>query len=76
MNETLHTYQKLVSWVEDIKERNHSSAAALFIMKDNEVVLEHYSGNHSNTENSATITASSQFNVAELLRFSGCLCTI
>jgi len=64
VNETLHTYQKLVSWVEDIKERNHSSAAALFIMKDNEVVLEHYSGNHSNTENSATITASSQFNVA------------
>ncbi|WP_459503473.1 serine hydrolase domain-containing protein [Bacillus sp. C1] len=60
----MHTYQNLVSWVEEIKERNHSSAAALFIMKDNELVLEHYSGKHSNTENSALVTASSQFNVA------------
>lgn len=64
MNETLHAYQKLISWVENIKEQNHSSAAALFMMKNNKVVLEHYSGNHSNAENSAPITASSQFNVA------------
>lgn len=58
------TYQKLISWVEDIKLRNHSSAAALFIMKDNKVVLEHYSGTHSNKKDSAPITAKSQFNVA------------
>ncbi|PEA53938.1 penicillin-binding protein [Bacillus pseudomycoides] len=57
-------YEHLISWVENIKERNHSSAAALFIMKDNQVVLEHYSGTHSNTKNSSPITATSQFNVA------------
>ncbi|MDM5155092.1 serine hydrolase domain-containing protein [Bacillus sp. DX1.1] len=57
-------YAELISWVEDIKEWNHSSAAALFILKDNEVVLEHYSGNHSNTIDSSPITASSQFHVA------------
>ncbi|MCP1123887.1 beta-lactamase family protein [Bacillus sp. 3103sda1] len=56
--------EQLISWVEHIKERNHSSAAALFIMKDNKVVLEHYSGTHSNTKNSPPITATSQFNVA------------
>lgn len=58
------TYQKLISWVEDIKLCNHSSAAALFIMKENKVVLEHYSGTHSNEKNSAPITVKSQFNVA------------
>lgn len=57
-------YQKLISWVEKIKTSNHSSAAALFIMKDNQVVLEHYSGTHSNEKNSKSITAHSQFNVA------------
>ncbi|SFI74561.1 MULTISPECIES: serine hydrolase [unclassified Bacillus (in: firmicutes)] len=57
-------YEQLISWVENIKERNHSSSAALFIMKDNEVVLEHYSGTHSNIKNSSPITATSQFNVA------------
>ncbi|HEK9098859.1 beta-lactamase family protein [Bacillus pfraonensis] len=60
----MDTYQKLVSWVEDIKERNDSSAAALCIMKDNRIVLEYYSGNHSNSPNSQKVTASSQFNVA------------
>ena len=57
-------YQGLISWVEDIKERNHSSASALIILKDDEIVLEHYSGNHSNAEGSLPITQSSQFNVA------------
>ncbi|CAM4291107.1 penicillin-binding protein [Bacillus manliponensis] len=57
-------YEKLISWVEDIKISNHSSAAALFIMKDNEVVLEHYSGTHSNEAGSKPVTATSQFNVA------------
>ncbi|MCM3737868.1 beta-lactamase family protein [Bacillus cytotoxicus] len=57
-------YEHLVSWVDNIKERNHSSAAALYIMKDNKVVLEHYSGSHSNTKNSSPITETSQFNVA------------
>lgn len=60
----LYTYDKLISWVENIKEENHSSAAALSIIKDNKIVLEHYSGYHSNTSTSKKVTASSQFNVA------------
>lgn len=60
----MYTYDKLISWVENIKEQNHSSAAALCIMKDNKIVLEHYSGYHSNTSTSKKVTASSQFNVA------------
>ena len=58
----LYTYDKLISWVEDIKE-NHSSATALCIIKDNKIVLEHYSGYHSNTSTTKRVTASSQFNV-------------
>ncbi|OJE36134.1 penicillin-binding protein [Bacillus tropicus] len=60
----MYTYDKLIAWVENIKERNHSSAAALCIMKDNKIVMEHYSGYHSNTSTSKKVTASSQFNVA------------
>ncbi|EEL34322.1 hypothetical protein bcere0019_24390 [Bacillus cereus Rock3-28] len=54
----------MISWVENIKEKNHSSATALCIIKDNKIVLEHYSGYHSNTSTSKKVTASSQFNVA------------
>jgi CubicO group peptidase (beta-lactamase class C family) len=57
-------FQSLISYVEDIKERNHSSGAALVIIKDNKVVLEHYSGYHSNAPNSRPIHESSQFNIA------------
>lgn len=60
----LYTYDKLISWVENIKEKNHSSAAALCIIKDNKIVLEHYSGYHTNTSTNKRVTASSQFNVA------------
>ncbi|MBJ7930610.1 MULTISPECIES: serine hydrolase domain-containing protein [Bacillus cereus group] len=60
----MYTYEKLISWVENIKEKNHSSATALCIIKDNKIVLEHYSGYHSNTSTSKKVTASSQFNVA------------
>ncbi|HHQ2897644.1 TPA: serine hydrolase domain-containing protein [Bacillus cereus] len=60
----MYTYDKLISWVEDIKEKNHSSATALCIIKDNKIVLEHYSGYHSNTSTTKRVTASSQFNVA------------
>ncbi|MDF9527649.1 serine hydrolase [Bacillus thuringiensis] len=60
----MYTYDKLISWVEDIKEKNHSSATALCIIKDNKIVLEHYSGYHSNTSTTKRLTASSQFNVA------------
>lgn len=60
----LYTYDKLISWVENIKEENYSSATALCIIKDNKIVLEHYSGHHSNTSISKKVTASSQFNVA------------
>ncbi|MFJ5759307.1 serine hydrolase domain-containing protein [Neobacillus sp. NPDC093182] len=57
-------FQNLISYIEDIKERNHSSGAALVMMKDNKIVLEHYSGYHSNTKNSRPIDETSQFNVA------------
>ncbi|MBG9829445.1 serine hydrolase domain-containing protein [Bacillus wiedmannii] len=60
----MYTYDKLISWVENIKEENHSSATALCIIKDKKIVLEHYSGHHSNISTSKKITASSQFNVA------------
>ncbi|MGE1108439.1 serine hydrolase domain-containing protein [Bacillus wiedmannii] len=60
----MYTYDKLISWVENIKEENYSSATALCIIKDNKIVLEHYSGHHSNTSISKKVTASSQFNVA------------
>lgn len=56
--------KKLITWVEDIKEKNKSSASSLYILKDNEVILEHYNGKHSNSDDAAPITSSSQFNVA------------
>ncbi|KRE44288.1 serine hydrolase domain-containing protein [Paenibacillus sp. Soil724D2] len=55
---------KIISWVEDIKECNHSSASAIIIIKNDEVVLEHYSGYHSNTLDSLPVAETSQFNVA------------
>lgn len=39
--------KKLITWVEGIKHKNGSSAASLYIIKDDQVVLEHYSGRHS-----------------------------
>lgn len=59
-----NNYQKLISYVEDIKEWNYSSASSLVILKDNKIVLEHYSGYHSNSIGSAPITQISQFNIA------------
>lgn len=59
----VETYQKLVSYVDDIKERNNSSASSLVIIKDGSIVLEHYSGFHSNA-NAVPISETSQFNVA------------
>ncbi|RZT15515.1 serine hydrolase domain-containing protein [Fictibacillus sp. BK138] len=55
---------KLVTWVENIREKNKSSSSSLYIMKDNEVILEHYNGYHSNSAEATPITSSSQFNVA------------
>ncbi|KLV28429.1 penicillin-binding protein [Niallia circulans] len=55
---------KLITWVENIREKNGSSSSALYILKDNEVILEHYNGLHSNSTKANPITASSQFNVA------------
>ncbi|PHD73647.1 serine hydrolase domain-containing protein [Bacillus toyonensis] len=60
----MYTYDKLISWVENIKEKNDSSATTLCMIKDNKIVLEHYSGYHSNASTSKKVTASSQFNVA------------
>ncbi|MYL49863.1 serine hydrolase [Halobacillus litoralis] len=60
----MSTYDHMVSWVEEIKERNNSSAAALTVIKENEIVLEHYSGSHSNTSNAKPVHENSRFNVA------------
>lgn len=56
--------KELISWVEDIKHKNGSSAASLYIIKDDQVVLEHYSGRHSHEKNASHITEKAQFNVA------------
>ncbi|WP_027445778.1 serine hydrolase domain-containing protein [Pontibacillus marinus] len=57
-------YEDIIRWVEDIKEKNKSSASALTVIKDNEIVLEHYSGTHSNTNNALPVNENSRFNVA------------
>ncbi|MCA0983239.1 beta-lactamase family protein [Halobacillus yeomjeoni] len=59
-------YENMVSWVEDIKERNKSSAAALTVMQNNRVVFEHYNGTHSNTYDATPVNKSSRFNVASV----------
>ena len=59
----VNTHHKLISYVDDIKERNNSSASSLVIIKDGSIVLEHYSGFHSNS-NAIPISETSQFNVA------------
>lgn len=56
--------EKLISWVDDIKSKNKSSASALYILKNNKVILEYYNGFHSNSTGALPITASSQFNIA------------
>jgi len=60
----LKKFEKLITWVENIKEKNKSSASSLYILKENRVILEYYNGNHSNSVEAAPITYSSQFNVA------------
>lgn len=60
----LEQLEKLISWVDKIKEKNNSSSSSLYILKDNEVILEHYNGYHSNSADAVPITSSSQFNVA------------
>ncbi|WP_246586568.1 serine hydrolase domain-containing protein [Cytobacillus gottheilii] len=54
----------LITWLEEIKEKNQSSASSLYILRDNEVILEHYNGYHSNSTDAVPITSSSQFNIA------------
>lgn len=57
------SHRQLISYVSDIKERNHSSAAALVVMQNDKIILEHYEGFHSNTE-SNEIGINSMFNIA------------
>ncbi|OXS60095.1 penicillin-binding protein [Bacillus sp. DSM 27956] len=64
VKEIEHRAGELISWVEEIKEKNGSSAGALYILKDNHVVVEHYSGHHSHEEDARRVQADSQFNVA------------
>ncbi|WP_281249421.1 serine hydrolase domain-containing protein [Fictibacillus arsenicus] len=57
-------YQRLISYVEEIMELNHSSASSLVVIKENEIILEQYCGYHSNSVSSTPITETSEFNVA------------
>jgi CubicO group peptidase (beta-lactamase class C family) len=57
-------YQRLISYVEEIMELNHSSASSLVVIKENEIILEHYCGYHSNSASSTPITETSEFNIA------------
>jgi CubicO group peptidase (beta-lactamase class C family) len=57
-------YQRLISYVEEIMELNHSSASSLVVIKENEIILEHYCGYHSNSISSTPVTETSKFNVA------------
>lgn len=61
MTRSIH---ELVDWVEDIKLKNGSSAAALYIIKNHQVILDYYSGTHSHLNQAKPITSSSQFNIA------------
>ncbi len=56
--------ERLIDYVEDIKDKNQSSACSIYIIKDNKTILEHYSGFHSHSTKSTPISSSSQFNVA------------
>ncbi|RIW39006.1 class A beta-lactamase-related serine hydrolase [Bacillus salacetis] len=60
----MHMYERLVSWVEEIKDRNQSPGTALFIIKDNRTVLEHYSGRLSNSSGASSVTGRTRFNIA------------
>lgn len=60
----LEKLENLITWVDEIKQKNRSSASSLYILKDNEVILEHYNGYHYNSPESPPITPASQFNVA------------
>lgn len=65
LKQTVHEpLKELISWVEDIKYKNGSSATSLYIIKEDQVVLEHYSGRHSHEKNAPQITEKAQFNVA------------
>jgi CubicO group peptidase (beta-lactamase class C family) len=56
--------QRLISYVEEIKRLNHSSASALVVIKENEIIFEHYAGVHSNSGSSTPVSETSEFNVA------------
>ncbi|OIN66582.1 penicillin-binding protein [Exiguobacterium sp. KRL4] len=57
------SYQKLLSYVSEIKHLNHSSAAAVVVMQNDQIILEHYEGVHGN-EHSNLIGIDSMFNIA------------
>lgn len=44
----MYIYDKLIFWVEDIKEKNYSFVIVFCIIKDNKIVLEYYSGYYLN----------------------------
>ncbi|EIT83916.1 penicillin-binding protein [Fictibacillus macauensis ZFHKF-1] len=58
--------QQLLNFVEDLKIRNRSSASALLLIHNGQIILEHYSGYHDFRKNSRPIDQRSLFNVASV----------
>ncbi|MCG3088054.1 serine hydrolase domain-containing protein [Sporosarcina cyprini] len=57
------TYDSLITYTEEIKQEMHASGSALVLIKDNQIILEHYSGTHHFESGARKVDMASQFNV-------------
>lgn len=46
-------YKHLISYVDKIKELNYSTAAALIVIHNDKILVNHYNGRHSNVISSS-----------------------
>jgi CubicO group peptidase (beta-lactamase class C family) len=61
---SLSRFDGLVSYADQINERNQGSGSAIVVIQNDVIVTEHYAGFHSHLPNALPIQADSQFNVA------------
>ncbi|MEJ8547674.1 serine hydrolase domain-containing protein [Brevibacillus borstelensis] len=59
-------FNQLIEYVETMNTLNQGSGTALFVIQHDKIVVEHYSGYHSQLSTSFPIQADSQFNVASV----------
>ncbi|WP_216855398.1 serine hydrolase domain-containing protein [Paenibacillus alba] len=59
-------FQQLADYVYDVQHQIGATAAALYILQNNEIVLESYSGKHDVNERSRSVDAFTQFNVGSV----------